>query len=117
MGPGILLDLKPDADGLWLLSNADQESALVHYDLASARVVHKYTIARPGHTFNDLVIAPASDVYLTDARANAVCYLAKGAPDLTKLQERFEFANGIALSSNGSLLYVSTFPDGITVLD
>jgi sugar lactone lactonase YvrE len=29
----------------------------------------------------------------------------------------FPSANGIALSSDGSLLYVSTYPDGITVLD
>lgn len=36
---------------------------------------------------------------------------------LTRLPHRFEFANGIAISPSGRLLYVSTFPDGLTVLD
>jgi len=43
--------------------------------------------------------------------------LAKGAGELEKLPGRFEAANGIALSRDGGLLYVSTFPDGITVVD
>jgi sugar lactone lactonase YvrE len=40
-----------------------------------------------------------------------------GAAALTKLSGRFEFANGIALSPDGGVLYVSTFLDGITVLN
>jgi DNA-binding beta-propeller fold protein YncE len=80
-------------------------------------VVRRYQIAGPGHDFNDLAIAPAGDVYLTDTRAGAVWHLAKPDAGLTRLPERFEFANGIALSPDGGLLYVSTFPDGITVVD
>ncbi len=80
-------------------------------------MVRRYSVAGAGHEFNDLAIAPAGDVYLTDTPAGMVWHLANGAADLTRLSERFEFANGIALSSEGSLLYVSTFPDGITVLD
>ncbi|MGH9645283.1 MAG: SMP-30/gluconolactonase/LRE family protein [Bryobacteraceae bacterium] len=112
-----VLGLKAHGSGLWLLSNSDKESSLVHYDLASARMVRKYTVTGSGHNFNDLVIAPGGDVYLTDTRAGAVWHLVTGAGDLIKLPERFEFANGIALSPDGSLLYVSTFPDGITVVD
>ena len=78
-------------------------------------MVHKYSVAGPGHDFNDLAITAAGDVYLTDTRAGAVWHLGKGA-DLIRLSERFAFANGIALSPNDSLLYVSTFPDGIMVL-
>lgn len=116
-GLGTVLGIKTHRDGLWLLSNSDKESALIHYDLASARVVRKYSVAGPGHAFNDLAIASAADVYLTDTRAGAVWHLANGAADLTRLPERFEFANGIALSPDGSLLYVSTFLDGITIMD
>ena len=79
-------------------------------------MVRRYAVGG-GHNFNDLAIAPAGDVYLTDTRAGVVWYLAKGAADLTKLPGRFEFANGIALSPGGGLLYVSTFPDGISVVD
>jgi sugar lactone lactonase YvrE len=116
-GLGVVLGLKVRGNSLWLLSNSDNESALIQYDLASARVVRKYPATGAGHNFNDLAIAPAGDVYLTDTRAGAVWHLATGSGDLTKLPERFEFANGIALSSDGRLLYVSTFPDGITVVD
>jgi hypothetical protein len=114
-GLGTVVGLKVHGQGLWLLNNSNQESALVEYDLASARVVHRYAVGG-GHNFNDLAITPAGDVYLTDTRAGVVWYLAKGAADLTKLPGRFEFANGIALSPGG-ILYVSTFPDGISVVD
>jgi hypothetical protein len=116
-GLGVVLGLKVHADGLWLLNNSDQESALIHYDLASAKEVRRYKITGPGHTFNDLTIAPNGEIYLTDTPAAAVWYMAKGSPDLTKLPGRFEFANGIARSQDAKLLYVSTFPDGITVVD
>ena len=33
------------------------------------------------------------------------------------LPGRFEFANGIAISADARRLYVSTFPDGVTVFD
>ncbi len=116
-GLGTVLGLKAHGDALWILSNSDTDSTLIHYDLVSARMVRRYSVAGSGHEFNDLVIAPAGDVYLTDTRAGAVWHLANGSTDLTKLSGRFEFPNGIALSPDGGLLYVSTFPDGITILD
>jgi streptogramin lyase len=116
-GLGTVVGLKAHGKGLWVLNNSDRESALIHYDLASAEVVRKYSIIGAGHNFNDLAFAPAGDVYLTDTRAGAVWHLANGAADLTRLPGRFEAANGIALSADGGLLYVSTFPDGISVVD
>jgi hypothetical protein len=116
-GLGTVLGLKVHGSGLWLLNNADTESALIHYDLGSASVIRKYSVAGSGHNFNDLAIATTGDVYLTDTRAGAVWHLANGAADLTRFPGRFEFANGITLSPDESLLYVSTFPEGITVVD
>jgi hypothetical protein len=131
-GLGMVLGLKVHGDGLWVLSNADgvsnsegfsnKDSALIHYELASGREVRRYAVTGPGHEFNDLTIAPNGDVYLTDTMAGAVWRLlgsngANGSPALAKLPGKFEFANGIALSADGKLLYVSTFPDGITVVD
>jgi hypothetical protein len=46
-----------------------------------------------------------------------VWHLANGGGDLTRLSGHFEAANGVTLSADGGLLYVSTFPDGISVLD
>jgi hypothetical protein len=49
-GLGVVLGLKVYAGGLWLLSNSKTESALIHYDLASATQIRKYAVAA-GHTF------------------------------------------------------------------
>jgi sugar lactone lactonase YvrE len=106
-----VLGLKAHGNSLWLLSNSDDESALIHYDLASTRVVRRYPVAGAGHVFNDLAIARAGDVYLTDTRAGAVWHLATGSTDLAKLPERFEFANGIALSPDGRLFYMANIQD------
>jgi hypothetical protein len=116
-GLGTVVGLKAHGNGLWLLNNSDKESALIHYDLASAGLVRKYPVLGAGHNFNDLAFGPAGDIYLTDTRAGAVWHLANGATDLTRLPGHFEFANGVTLSAGGSLLYVSTFPDGISVVD
>jgi hypothetical protein len=116
-GLGVVLGLKVSGDGLWVLNNSDRESALIRYDLADARVVRKYAAGGAGHNFNDLTIASTGDIYLTDTRAGAVWHLANGAGELTKLSGRFESANGIALSPDGRLLYVSVFPDGIRVVN
>jgi hypothetical protein len=43
--------------------------------------------------------------------------LAKGASALARLPGEFQAANGIALSADAKLLYVSTYPSGIVVAD
>jgi hypothetical protein len=117
VGLGSVLGLKVFADGLWFLSNSDKEAALIHYDLASGRLVRRYAVKGSGHEFNDLAIASGGDVFVTDTRAGAVWRLASGETELHRLQGQFEFANGITLSPDGGLLYVSTFPEGIAVVD
>ncbi len=116
-GLGVVLGLKVRNDGLWLLNNADQDSALIHYDLASGRAIRSYHVAGKGHNFNDLAFASSGEIYLTDTPAGAIWYLANNTSELVRLPGRFASANGIALSSDARLLYVSTFPDGISVLD
>ncbi len=116
-GLGVVLGLKVQGDGLWVLNNSDNDSALVHYELASGREVRRYSVTGPGHNFNDLAIAANGDIYLTDTTAGVVWRLAAGSPALARLPGRFQFANGIAVSGDGKLLFVSAFPDGITVVD
>ena len=116
-GLGEVLGLKIASGGLWLLSNSRNESVLIRYDLSSG-ALRKYPAPGSGHEFNDLVVAPRTgDIYLTDTPAASVWHLAPGAADLEKLQPRFPFANGVALSPDARLLYVSTYPDGIHLLD
>jgi hypothetical protein len=116
-GLGVVLGLKVHGGGLWILNNSENESALMHYDLASGRQIRKYSVTGAGHTFNDLTIAPGGEIFLTDTRAGAVWHLADSSASLARLPGKFESANGIALSSDGRLLYVSTYPDGVAVVD
>lgn len=116
-GLGVVLGLKVHGDGLWLVNNSAAESALMHYELASGRMVRAYRVAGAGHNFNDLTFSDRGDVYLTDTQAGAVWHLAAGAEQLEKLPGRFPFANGIALSADAALLYVSVYPDGLLVAD
>jgi hypothetical protein len=116
-GLGVVLGLKISGGALWLLSNSDRESALLRYDTASTRLTGKYAITGAGHSFNDLTVAPNGAVYVTDTPAGTVWYLANGSASLAKLPGKFDAANGLALSPNGGLLYVSTYPAGVTVVD
>jgi len=116
-GLGTVLGMKVNGSSLWLLNNENNASHLMRYDLASRRLVNKFSISGPGHNFNDLVFSPGADVYVTDTRAAAVWRLATKGMNLTRLPQRFEFANGIAISPDSRFLYVSTFPDGLTLLD
>lgn len=115
-GMGAILGLKVRGRNLWLLNNSDPESAVMLYDLKTRRLVGKHTVGT-GHLLNDLVISPAGEAFITDTRVGAVWRLAPGARELEMLPGRFEFANGIAISSDATRLYVSTFPDGVTVFD
>jgi SMP-30/Gluconolactonase/LRE-like region len=115
-GLGVVLGMKVFGGGLWVLSNVEKESALVHFELASGRLLRRYAASGP-HNFNDLVFAGSGDVYLTDTRAGAVWKLQHGGSELTRISGEFGHANGIAVSGDGRLLYVSTFPEGLTVVD
>jgi hypothetical protein len=114
---GVVIGMKTNGGGLWVLNNGDKDSALLQYDLASGQLVRRYAVTGTPHNFNDLTFAPSGDIYLTDTRAGAVWHLAQGAAELTRIPGEFPFANGIAISSDGRLLYVSVFPDGIEVVD
>ena len=116
-GLGTLLGLKASGGSLWVLNNATDRSELIHFELASGRITGRYPVPGRGHEFNDLVLAPSGGVYLTDTPTGLVWHLAPGATELAQLPGHFNFANGIALSADGALLYVSTFPEGVTVMD
>jgi hypothetical protein len=116
-GLGEVLGVKVSGDALWLASNKDTESALLQYDLRSGMLLRRYTVSGKGHEVNDLVLTSTGEVYITDTRASAIWRLRPGGSDLEKLPQTFPFANGVAISGDNSLLYISTVPDGISVLD
>ena len=119
-GLGTVLGLKVDSatKTLWATSNASKESGLFHYDLASGKLIRKFTLTGP-HVFNDLVVTKAGDVFVTDTRAGAVYRLRHTSNDLEILAgaEKLTAANGIALSPDQTMLYVGSFGDGISLVD
>ena len=119
-GLGTVLGLKVDpvTRTLWATSNATNASGLFHYDIASGRIIRKFTLTGP-HVFNDLVVTQAGDVFVTDTRAGAVYRLRHTSGDLEILPgaEKLTAANGIALSLDETRLYVASFGDGISIVD
>ena len=116
-GLGSVLGIKVHVGALWALSNTESESALVRMDLRNPGKRVRYTVPGGGHTLNDLAITAGGDVYVTDTRKSSVWRLARGASELKRLDGVFPGANGIAVSDDDRLLYVSTFGDGIRVVD
>jgi hypothetical protein len=83
-GLGVVLGLKVFGGGLWVLSNLEKESALVHFELAPGQLVRRYAVSG-AHNFNDLAFAASGNVYLTDTRAGAVWELKRGGAALTRI--------------------------------
>ena len=112
---GIKVD--PADSSVWAASERTGSSALFHFD-RNGRTLGKYSPQEPGrHLFNDLVITPARDVFVTDSEDNAIYELPHGSDKLIRiaLPGRY-YPNGIALAPDGSKLYLAhTF--GIAVLE
>lgn len=95
-------------------------AALHEIDPSTGRTRARYPldVARPG-LLNDLVIAPDGEVYVTDSEAGAVHVLRPGPG--ARLEEfvpagEFGYPNGIALSADGSTLFVADFVRGVTAV-
>ena len=117
------LGMKVDArtNSLWVNSvKGERESELMHYDLATAKLLGRYKPPTSGaHLFNDLVITKRGEVILTDSVAGKVYRLAAGANAFTDFLPSYALAypNGIALSNDERLLYVADALHGISVID
>lgn len=119
-GLGFVLGLKIDQRSrtLWTTSNTDKGASLLHFSLPSGKLLGSYPLSG-AHLFNDLALAWNGDVFITDTREGSVYKLVHGGARLEGVLPNHEFrsANGIALSSDGSKLFISAFGDGITVVD
>lgn len=104
----------PATNMLWVADNGDNESAVLRYDLRSRKLVKRYAV--PGtHTLNDLVVSPRGDVYITDTKTSVIYRIA--GETVAEFLKGLEYPNGIALSDDGSKLFIAHFGDGISVVD
>jgi hypothetical protein len=97
------------------------ESRLFKCDLRTGRIVRNYAPRDSGgHVFNDLAIAANGDVFVTDTERGWLYRIHATVDSLEVFvrpdAEKFSGANGIALSADGSVLYVA-FIEGIARVD
>jgi sugar lactone lactonase YvrE len=112
----------PVLDRARLAAGLQSDTRLFAFDLASGR---RLLMLSPrdttrSHAFNDLVVTPAGDVYVTDNDEASVYRVRAGVDTLERIARpdpsRFNGANGIALAADGTRLYVA-FAEGIARVD
>ncbi len=117
------LGMKVDQAGrsLWVVNNSASEHGVLQFDLRSARLTRKWTLAGnpKEHLLNDLTITPEGEAWVTDSRAGAVYRAGREGDKLMRfdLGRQFPGANGIAMAADGRRIYLACFPEGIVVLD
>jgi hypothetical protein len=103
---------------VWATDNATSAASLRCYDLETGKLQRSVSI-QGKHVFNDLTISSTGTVYVSDTAEGSVYQVPSGTTTLQRIapQHKFTAANGIAISTNGTLLYVSTWGDGIDVIE
>jgi sugar lactone lactonase YvrE len=95
-------------------------AALEVYTLPDGRLLGRWAPDSSGpHLLNDIAVTPAGDVYVTDSEGSALHRLPGGRGALEVVHrdaDRFVYPNGLALSADGSRLYVAHF-EGVSVFD
>lgn len=120
-GIGCVIGMKvdPRTNSLWANSLSNTEgSGVFHYDLATGHLIKKYVLPAD-LMFNDLDVTSKGDVFVTATRAQALYWISAKTDKLEEWRPGLKLrdANGIALSRDEKRLYISTFPDGVTVID
>ncbi len=95
-------------------------SLLLVFDPVSSRLVHSYTLQdTAAHFMNDLAIGPGNDIYITDTERHMVYRLSypRGTITTALKDESLKYPNGIAISDDGSKLYVDSWTHGIRIVD
>ncbi len=104
---GIHVD--PARRTLWACSNSEKKIEVLKFGLSTGKLIKKYTLPNDGtkHMFNDLVIHPDGDVYISDSNGRAI-YKISFASDKLELFYKNDFfvgPNGITLSEDNRVLF------------
>jgi DNA-binding beta-propeller fold protein YncE len=105
---GIRMD--PGDGSVWSNSCLDEgKSELLHFD-PEGTLLGRYLTPEPGkHCFNDLVVLPSGEVFLTDTLANKLLQFQPKTQTFseTKVSRELLEPNGITVSRDNQLLYVA----------
>jgi len=115
-----ILGLKIDqpSNAIWATTNTSNGASLCRYNLETGNLEQSARLEGK-HLFNDLAISRKGVVYVSDTSEGAVYQLNIHNNTLRKVasEHTFAAANGIAISPDQTLLYVSVWGDGIDVID
>ena len=118
--PGYVLGLKVDkgSGSIWAATNTQAGASVREYNIKTGQV-ERIAQLDGKHVFNDLALSSNGVVYVTDTSEGSVYQLRPEDSVLRRIapEHRFTAANGIAISSDDRLLYVSAWGDGIDVID
>ena len=122
-GLDIVLGIHVDAARrhLWACSQSDSTTDVFKYDLETRKLLKRYSLSRQpeNHSFNDLVIHPSGDVYVTEAIQDDIYRISLSNDELEVFfsKEPFVSFNGITLSDDGRSIYVADARIGIYKID
>jgi len=105
---GIRMD--PGDGSVWSNSCLDEgRSELLHFDPEGTLLCRYRTQQAGKHCFNDLVVLPSGEVFLTDTLANQLLQFQPKTQTFreTKVSRELLEPNGITLSGDSQLLYVA----------
>ena len=107
---------------LWVCSHEESRDEIFKYNLSTGRLIKKYLLPPDGirHNFNDLVIHPNGDVYITDNTRSGAIFIIPFSSDKLELflkDKSFVHPNGITLSENGRVIYLGVLFVGIYEID
>jgi sugar lactone lactonase YvrE len=99
----------------------DGRSGLFVFNLETGKLVRKHLVdtAAGKHLFNDLALAPGGEAYVTDSLTGAVYRVdpTREAPEVWMPADTFIYPNGIAMSEDGSKLFVASEGRGVTRIE
>jgi hypothetical protein len=116
-----------DSDTLWAIGTsfnlnedfdpqAPVRAGVFGFDLASGQLKKKLLAADPGDGFNDVTLAATGDMYLSGSTLSIV---RAGSDRIEPIATSLPIvgSNGVALSPDGSRLYVTSYPVGVALVD
>jgi sugar lactone lactonase YvrE len=108
--PILGMRMDPSDGSVWSNSCLDEgRSELLHFD-PEGTLLGRYATQEPGkHCFNDLVVLPSGEVFLTDTLAHKLLQFQPKTQTFseTKVSRELLEPNGITLSADNQLLYVA----------
>ncbi|MBU1011571.1 MAG: SMP-30/gluconolactonase/LRE family protein [Bacteroidetes bacterium] len=106
---------------LWACSYSENKNEIFKYDLSSGVLINKYSFPQNEikNTFNDLVIHPDGDVFISNPSDGEVFVIPHSSDKLELFlkSDLIVAPNGITLSEDGRVIYLADYKIGIYKID